>query len=227
MLKTLQIKLLPDDNQKKILINTFIKFNEACNFVSKMAWHRKIFNKICLQKIVYADLREDFGLSAQLAIRVIAKVADTYRSDDTILHEFRDYGSIAYDKRILSFKGDSISLNTVNGRIKMPITIGKYFKIPFKSIGKQYNLVRKNKLFYLMAPFKVEEKQIIEYKDIIGVDMGIVNISVDSTGKYYSGNKVKEIRNKNLNLRSRLQSVNTKSAKRHLKKLSGKKKICC
>ena len=37
MLKTLQIKLLPDDNQKNILISTFKKSNEACNFVSKIA----------------------------------------------------------------------------------------------------------------------------------------------------------------------------------------------
>jgi len=38
-----------------------------------------------------------------------------------------------------------------------PVTIGKYLKIPFKSIGKQYNIVRKNKLFYLIT-FEVGEK---------------------------------------------------------------------
>ena len=48
MLKTLQIKLLPDDNQKNILLSTFKKFNEACNFVSKIAWDNKIYNKISL-----------------------------------------------------------------------------------------------------------------------------------------------------------------------------------
>ncbi|MDA8142798.1 MAG: transposase [Thermoplasmatales archaeon] len=52
--------------------------------------------------------------------------------------------------------------------------------------------------------------------------MGIVNIAVDSTGKYYSGDEINEVREHNADLRSRLQSVETKSAKRHLKKLSGK-----
>ena len=52
--------------------------------------------------------------------------------------------------------------------------------------------------------------------------MGIVNIAVDSTGKYYTGEKVKKVRNRSKNLRSILQRVGTKSAKRHLRKLSGK-----
>ncbi|MGC9293849.1 MAG: RNA-guided endonuclease InsQ/TnpB family protein, partial [Thermoplasmata archaeon] len=63
---------------------------------------------------------------------------------------------------------------------------------------------------------------IVETKDVIGVDMGIENIAVDSTGKYYSGDKVNEVREHYADLRSRLQSRGTRSAKRHLRKLSGK-----
>ncbi|NOL59892.1 transposase, partial [Ferroplasma acidiphilum] len=77
-------------------------------------------------------------------------------------------------------------------------------------------------LFYLMVSVDVPEQPVIEPENVIGVDMGIVNISVDSTGKYYSGDGIKEVRERNSDLRSRLQSVNTRSAKRHLKKLSGK-----
>jgi putative transposase len=223
VLKTLQIKLLPDDNQKALLLGTFKKFNEACNFVSRIAWDNKIYNKISLQKLVYYDIRNKFGLSAQLTIRVIAKVVDTYLTDRSVFHEFREYGSIVYDQRVMSFKGtDEVSLNTIKGRIRIPITIGKYGEIPFDRMRGQCNLVRKHKIFYLMVSVDVPEQPVIEPKNIIGVDMGIANISVDSTGKYYSGEKVKEVRGHNLDLRSRLQSVNTKSAKRHLKKLSGK-----
>ena len=49
--------------------------------------------------------REKFNLAAQLAIRVIGKGVETYKSDKTVFHEFRDFGSIVYDQRILSFKG--------------------------------------------------------------------------------------------------------------------------
>ena len=221
VLKTLQIKLLPDDKQQEALIDTFIKFNSACNFVSKVAFKKELYNKIFLQKIVYREIREKFGLAAQLAIRVIAKVVETYKADRAHFHEFRDFGSIVYDQRVLSFKGvDEVSISTTKGRIRIPMTIGKYGEIPFKRIRGQCDLVRINKKFYLMVAVEVPESPPIEVKDIIGVDIGIVNIAVDSTGKYYSGDKINDVREHNTNLRSRLQSVGTRSAKRHLKKFS-------
>lgn len=223
VLKTLQIKLLPDNDQRLALIDTFFQFNDACNFVSNIAWEKGLFNKILIQKIVYRDVREKFGLASQLAVRVIAKVVETYKADRTTFHVFRDFGSIVYDQRILSFKGmDTVSISTVHGRIRIPITIGKYGEIPFQRIRGQCDLVRRNKLFYLMVAVEVPEEPMVKHEDIIGVDMGIVNIAVDSTGKYYSGDRVNEVRENNAGLRSRLQSAGTKSAKRHLKKLSGK-----
>ena len=156
-------------------------------------------------------------LSAQLTIRVIAKVVDTYLTDRLVFHEFREYGSIVYDQRVMSFKSmNEVSLNTIKGRIRIPITIGKYADIPFDMVRGQCDLVRKHKIFYLMVSVDIQEQPVIEPKNVIGVDMGIVNISVDSTGKYYSGDNIREVREHNLDLRSRLQSVNTRSAKRHL-----------
>ncbi|MEM0146769.1 MAG: transposase [Conexivisphaerales archaeon] len=106
--------------------------------------------------------------------------------------------------------------------MRIPITIGKYREVPFESVRGQCDLARKNELFYLMVVVYVPEEPLIELKEAIGVDMGIENIAVDSTEKYYSGGRIKEARKHNVDLRSRLQSVVTKSAKRHLKRLFGK-----
>ncbi len=81
MLKTLHIKLLPDDKQRETLVDTFIKFNGACNLASKVAFEKELYNKVSLQKIVYGEIREKFGLAAQLAFRVIAKVVETYKAN--------------------------------------------------------------------------------------------------------------------------------------------------
>ena len=95
MLKTLQIKLLPNDDQKEAIMDTFIKFNEACNFVSRIAFERKLYNRVFLQNVVYKDIRETFDVAAQLAIRVLGKVVETYETDKkNDFHEFRDYSSI-------------------------------------------------------------------------------------------------------------------------------------
>jgi IS605 OrfB family transposase len=91
-----------------------------------------------------------------------------------------------------------------------------------KGSGGQCDLIRKNKLFYLMVSVESPEEPAIKPVDIIGVDMGIVNIAVDSTGRYHSGDQINEVREHNADLRSRIQSAGTGSAKRHLKKLSGR-----
>ena len=219
------VKLLPDKQQQEALIDTFVKFNEACNFVSGIAFERKLYNKVLLQKLVYRDIRENFGLAAQLAIRVIAKVVETYKNDKTVMHEFREFGSIVYDQRVMSFKGlDTVSLNTVRGRVRIPMTIGKYRELPLDRIRGQCDLVRRNRIFYLMVVVEVPEEEAISASDVIGVDLGIENIAVDSSGHYYSGDRIAEAGTKHSSLRSRLQACGTRSAKRHLKKLSGKER---
>lgn len=109
------------------MIDTFLRYNGACNFVSSIAFEKKLSNRVFLQKVVYKDIRETFDLASQLTIRVIGK------TDRNHYHEFMDYGSIVYDQRILSFKGlDKVSINTTGGSIRIPKTIRKYVQIPLK-----------------------------------------------------------------------------------------------
>jgi IS605 OrfB family transposase len=51
----------------------------------------------------------------------------------------------------------------------------------------------------------------------LGVDLGIVNIAVDSAGNVYSGAAIKSIRHRNRRIRAKLQSKGTKAAKRLLR----------
>ena len=61
VIKTLQIKLLPDDDQKQAIIDTFTRFNEACNFVSRTALEKKLYNKVFLQRIVYRYIHNSWS----------------------------------------------------------------------------------------------------------------------------------------------------------------------
>jgi IS605 OrfB family transposase len=56
------------------------------------------------------------------------------------------------------------------------------------------------------------------------VDLGIVNLATDSEGETFSGEAVEQNRKRHAALRQRLQKRGTKSAKRHLKKLSRREK---
>jgi putative transposase len=62
----------------------------------------------------------------------------------------------------------------------------------------------------------------LEPDDVLGVDLGVKNIAVDNTGTTFSNEKVEQVRVKLHKLRGDLQRRNTKSAKRKLKRVSGR-----
>lgn len=59
---------------------------------------------------------------------------------------------------------------------------------------------------------------------IIGIDLGINRLAVTSQPHFFGGKRIKETNNRYFRLRRSLQAKGTKSARRHLKKLSGKLK---
>src|SRR5579871_626006 len=73
---TVRLKLLPSDQQRVALRGTLEAANAAANVISSVAWRERTFGRFKLQQRVYADTRTQFELSAQVVIRVIAKVAD-------------------------------------------------------------------------------------------------------------------------------------------------------
>ncbi|WP_218024914.1 RNA-guided endonuclease InsQ/TnpB family protein [Nocardia pseudovaccinii] len=57
-----------------------------------------------------------------------------------------------------------------------------------------------------------------------GVDLGIANIATTSDGAVHAGKHLNQVRHRNRRLRKRLQQKGTKSAKRLLRKVSGREK---
>jgi predicted transposase len=76
MKQTLLVKLAPTPEHQAALLRTLEAFNAACNAMAATAFEHRLANKIALQQRVYYDTRQQFGLSAQMAIRAIAKVAE-------------------------------------------------------------------------------------------------------------------------------------------------------
>ena len=226
----IKVKLSPTEKQKGILLETIETYNEACNYVSQIAFDNKTASVVKIHRICYYEIRTKFNLSSQMAVRVVGKVADAYkiaRSKKLNLkssHKFDKYGAVIYDQRIISWKGlENVSILTLQGRQVIPIILGQYQqqKLVYPRRG-QVDLIYKNKKFYLIPIVEIPEPPEKITKDFLGVDLGVVNLAVDSKGEIYSGEEVDKKRIKIDKLKSALQSKGTKSAKRHLKKLSGK-----
>lgn len=97
MICTLKVKLLPSQEQHDLLLATMHRFNDACNFASKVAWGNKAFGQVRLHKLCYYDIRGNFGLSAQFAVRTIGRVVELYKADKQRQHHFKPTGAVVYD----------------------------------------------------------------------------------------------------------------------------------
>lgn len=219
---TAQVKLLPTPEQSEALRETMVRANEACDYISGVAWETRTWGKFALQKLVYQHVKETFSLTAQVVVRCIAKVADAYKLDKKVKREFRPLGAISYDARILRYKMDkgTVSIWTVQGRMDVAWTTGKRQWELLQSQQGESDLAFVRGQFYLLSTCEVETPTPDDVEGCLGGDMGIVNILTDSDGEAHAGNKVNSIRARRRRQRKRLQKRGTKSAKRVLKRLS-------
>lgn len=219
---TLQIKLLPTQEQFAFLKKTLIEANTACNEISDIAFTKKLYNQYKLHHETYHKIKNSFNLSAQMVVKCISKVCDAYKLDRKVKREFRALGAITYDARILSYVKEGISMWTVGGRIKVPFVCHNQKYIPY--IKGEADLVFKKGKFYLFQTVEVPEEDIKNIEEFIGVDFGLTDIAVTSDGKKYSAEWLNTYREKRQKVRSSLQSKGTKGSRKLLKRLSGKEK---
>ena len=223
MKQTLLVRLVPDAAQHDALLHTVEAFNDACNWIAEIAFEQGCANKIELQKVVYYETRARFGLAAQMAIRAISKVVEAYKRDMRTRPTFRRHGAMTFDERVVSFKGlDHVSILTLDGRVLVPMRIHGYFEARRDRIKGQSDLLYRDGTFYLAVTLDSPEPTPDEPDDFLGIDLGIVNLAVDSDGEPYSGRDVDLKRRVYAHRRRNLQRKGTLSARRKLRSLRGR-----
>jgi len=193
MLQSLMIRLETTDDKARLL-ETMKRYNEASNFVAKRAYSLKLANKYKLHKKVYHETRQRFGLSSQFVVRIIGKVVEAYRRDKTILPKFKELGSIQYDQRNSKVTIDRVSIMTTQGRLKLATRIGDYQKARFDRVKGQSDLIYRGGVFYLIIVVDVPDKSEYDPIGVLGVDLGIENIAVDSDREIFESKKVEDTR---------------------------------
>ena len=146
-----QVKLQPTPEQTAYLKRTLETANSAADFVSEHAWDTGTFRQYDLHHALYYEVRERFALSAQMTVRLLAKVADAYKLDRQTRRVFKALGSIAYDDRILSWNPDrrTVSIWTVVGRKTIPFVAGgPHLNLLRFRLGEA-DLIYRNGEFYL------------------------------------------------------------------------------
>lgn len=223
---TTKIKLKSSLEQKCFLSNTLQICSEACEYISSIVFLSRINNRIDLQKLLYFEVREAFGLSAQMAILCIHKVAHDYHGKSFNQRHYSKKSAIAFDDRVLTIYTDKkeVSIWTIGGRQKIPFACGeKQLPLLKKRVG-QSDLLFENGEFFLQVGYEQEEVKQQPIKDFIGVDLGICNLAVDSAKEAFTGDEIEKHRKKYVKKRGSLQKKSTKNSKRALCKLRYKER---
>ncbi|MCK4319292.1 transposase [Candidatus Micrarchaeota archaeon] len=229
MLKTIQTVLDETAEQRDVLLKAMDNMSQAQNEIVESCYEHKDSNCFRMHKFVYHNVRKKFKLPAQLAI-----IANKYACV-SVKRAVQDKGKrpkfkgtcIHYDKRSsnIFFKESRANLLTLNGRLKVNLKVPKYFQKYVDWDIKESNLVLcKDRKLRLMISIERNFTPSNKTGNIIGVDRGINNLIATSENWLVDGKETFRIKQRYVKLRSRLQSKGTRSARRHLKKVSGKEK---
>lgn len=222
---TVQIQLLPSDEQATSLLDTMRAMNAAASQAARIGFDRKVYGQVSIHNACYREIREQFGLGAQHAVRAISKAVEVFARDKTICPEFAPEGAVPLDDRLYRLIGlERASINTVNGRVKVPFVVGNYFEAHLSRKMGQADLVFRDGKFYLYVTVEFDEPPPVEPREWIGVDFGIVHLATDSTGEHFSGEQVDRNRKRRATARKQYQRKGTKNAKRRLRKMSGRQR---
>ncbi len=235
-----RVRLTPTPEVASALERTLHACNEAANWLSGQAHERGEISRKALQGLAYRDLKGR-GLSAQPALHVLRKVADAYttrraniragnlgkpgskrrRKAESKAITFREDAAQPYDDRCLSWQNDerTVSIWTTAGRIRgVRFACSEQARELLAEHRKgESDLVHRDGMWFLIATCEVPEAERYEPDGFIGVDLGIANIATTSTGYRAGGRLLNRHRQRQLELRRKLQVKGTKSAKRRLK----------
>ena len=236
-IRTLSCKLVVPPQVATRLEATLEAFAQACNFVADWGNEHKKHRQYDLHKGCYREVREQFGLSANLAVRAIARVAPRMANAKTRHSRFKPT-SIDYDARIfkLDVSSETVSLRLIDGRCILALALGDFQRQALA--GQQPTSAtlkrgRKNR-FYLDIQVKDEAPnppKDDEIEGTLGVDLGLRHIATDSAGHQFQGQDLADYRLHRANVRAWLQAKadtdckqTRKACRRALKRLSGRER---
>lgn len=221
MIRAIKCKMVPTLVMAKALEETAGAFADACNYAVSFG----LTNKIKLQKAAYYDIRKRFGLSANLTIQAIRRVASALVAAKRKKVPVGGFAptSISYDARVFAFrpKDESVSLTVLNGRIHVPLDLGEYQRSAL--IGKTptaATVCKKGRGWNIHIVVEDPDADPVDGPPM-GVDLGVRNTAATSNGTLHDGLRRRAFKENRMRIRASLQSKGTRGAKRVLSRLSG------
>jgi IS605 OrfB family transposase len=220
----IRAEVIGDDD----LRNTIKLSNQACQECIDAGMKANTFNKTRLHQLTYRTIRQahpELNSSLVTAVRDQAsdmlkrlklKIKPTKKQDSSIRLNHNTFRLLP-DSKI-------VSISTINGRKKYGIKMPSYFsKYDFKASESARIRTQKGRVFIDII-VEVNTPKIRKIKTVIGVDRGVYHPAVTSDNTFFNSKKLREVKGRYKYLKGCLQRAGTRSAKRHLRLLSGRER---
>jgi putative transposase len=211
----------------------FLDYLKTCSeiFNRHVDWcfEHKNWNKVKAHHALYYSLRQEFPTIPSCIIQAVRDTA--LEAVKATKFKFKPtkkpYSHVRYNKNTLTLRGNLLSFSWSGGRVKQLIKLPTFFKDKYQNWKCQSGTIgydAHHKCFKANLTFSCPTPQLQVSDRIIGADRGLYNIVSLSDGKHYSSKEVRKKKREFLFVKRQLQAKGTRSAKRLLRKRSGREK---
>jgi len=230
--RTIKLRLTPSPAQTCALAETACQFTRAFNAVCAYGWRAGEGNGTALHHATYRNSKVIApGLVSDLHIQARVKATEAIKSARALKKKGKTasaprsnacpprYNAHTYK---LDWNAGVVNLSTASGRQHIPFTVPPYAQKYAGYPVATADLIRKGFHWDLYVVVSVPVPEITPTDEVIGVDFGVNRAAVTSDNRFVGERRWRELEARDFRLRRVLQKKGTKSAKRHLRRLSGK-----
>ncbi len=230
--RTIRIRLEPTATQAVALADTARQFTDAFNLVCLHGWQAGEKNGVTLHHATYRaskdvapDLVSDLHIQARVkATEAIKGALGRQRKGRPVSCPKSRACPPRYNVHTyhLDWTAGVVNLATTAGRQRIPFRVPAYAACDTGHPTATADLIQKRGHWYLHVVVSVPAPDVEPTEAVVGVDLGVTRAAVSSDNRFHGERRWRELEARDFRLRRKLQAQGAKSAKRHLKKLSGK-----
>ncbi len=190
--RTVVCKLAPTPAQRVEVEATLVAFAQTCDAFANVARDIGSTNRFKVHHAGYYQMRERFGLSANLVVRAIARACAALKVPEKMHSKF-EATSIDYDARIFSFRewDWTFGLTLLHSRQRIKTHLGDRQRAMLRGRKPTSAVLvkRRDGALFLHVQLIDQAPAPMDTYDVIGVDLGIKHLAVTDDGTAFSGAK--------------------------------------
>ncbi len=243
--RTVPVKLDVDSGDTTLLRDTVDEFLWAANYVTSYAFHGEYVttSKTTLHDETYEDVRDETALHSNHVQAARNKAADACKSVVKKWQHGKKASKprftsphVVYDHRTATFHDDYVSLATTDGRIEAEYVLPDterdtphaeyFFSDEYETTGAELHYSNGNWMLHIHCKTDVasdtSEQDTTENRTVLGVDLGVENLAVASTGRFWTGDEFDHWRREYEKRRGDLQDHGTRWAHENMQAVGRK-----